>query len=58
MTEYSRGRFAQQYLRAFLEPHLEHDPDHPARQRAVLGTFSRLAHEPWQHGEPYVLAPP
>ncbi|TWG28194.1 hypothetical protein FHX75_111345 [Micromonospora palomenae] len=57
MTEYSRSRFAQQYLRAFLEPRLAHDPDYPARHSDVLGAFTRVAHEPWQHGEPYVLAP-
>ncbi|MBM0260119.1 hypothetical protein [Micromonospora sp. 4G55] len=57
MTEYSRSRFAQQYLRAFLEPRLDHDPDYPARHSDVLGAFTRVAHEPWQHGEPYVLAP-
>ncbi|MGK5741515.1 hypothetical protein [Micromonospora sp. URMC 103] len=54
MPEYSRGRFAQQYLKAFLETHLNHDP---AAQAGALDAFSRVAHQPWQDGEPFILAP-
>ncbi|MGN9894695.1 hypothetical protein [Micromonospora sp. L31] len=57
MAEYCRGRFAQQYLKAFLEPQLEQQADHPDQQDDVLGVFSRVAHQPWQDGEPYVLVP-
>ncbi|MDZ5447772.1 hypothetical protein U2F26_34565 [Micromonospora sp. 4G57] len=53
MTEYSRGPFAQQYLTAFLAAHL----DGPAAPASVLEAFSRVAHQPWQDGTPYVLAP-
>ncbi|TWJ25131.1 hypothetical protein [Micromonospora endolithica] len=54
MTEYSRGRFAQQYLRAWLESRFDDDAAHNA---AVCDAFSRIAHQLWRDGEPYVLAP-
>ncbi|MCI4066175.1 hypothetical protein MRQ36_27950 [Micromonospora sp. R77] len=57
MTEYARSRFAQQYLRAFLTPHLDPADDDATPQKKALDAFARVAHEPWQHGEPYVLAP-
>ncbi|SCG38078.1 hypothetical protein [Micromonospora coxensis] len=55
MSEYSRGRFAQQYLRAWLQSRF--DDDAVAGNGTVVEAFSRIAHQPWRDGEPYVLAP-
>jgi hypothetical protein len=58
MTDYCRSRFAQQYLRAFLETRQASiSPDDPTPPPAVMTAFDRLAYQPWQLGEPYVLAP-
>ncbi|MFC4148048.1 hypothetical protein ACFO0M_17470 [Micromonospora mangrovi] len=53
MTDYCRGRFAQQYLRAWLEARV----DDTIGNETVIDAFSRIAHQPWHDGEPYVLAP-
>ncbi|MFI7650295.1 hypothetical protein ACIBTZ_30070 [Micromonospora sp. NPDC049460] len=55
MADYTRSRFAQQYLKAFLEPATEATIDGP--EASAIDAFSRVAHQPWQDGEPYVLAP-
>ncbi|MER7894281.1 hypothetical protein ABTX15_31190 [Micromonospora sp. NPDC094482] len=54
MSEYCRSRFAGQYLRAWLESHVSDDGGHSP---AVLDAFSRIVHQPWRDGQPYVLAP-
>ncbi|MFG2058561.1 hypothetical protein ACGFI9_31505 [Micromonospora sp. NPDC048930] len=57
MTDYTRSRFAHQYLSAFLESARDATTDSSDRTAAVMDAFSRVAHQPWQDGEPYVLAP-
>ncbi|MFG1952468.1 hypothetical protein [Micromonospora sp. NPDC048830] len=57
MIDYTRSRFAQQYLKAFLEPTLDATTDGPDHKTAVIDALGRVAHQPWQDGEPYVLAP-
>ncbi|MFG1648371.1 hypothetical protein ACGFIE_00470 [Micromonospora sp. NPDC049275] len=54
MTDYCRGRFAQQYMRAWLESRFDDDIAHDLD---LHETFSRIAHQPWRDGDPYVLAP-
>ncbi|MEU7171493.1 MULTISPECIES: hypothetical protein [Micromonospora] len=57
MTDYTRSRFAQQYLKAFLEPAVDPARSGPDTGGRATEAFSRAAHQPWQDGEPYVLAP-
>ncbi|RKF19137.1 hypothetical protein [Micromonospora globbae] len=57
MTDYTRSRFAHQYLKAFLEPTEDATSGGSDLQASVIDAFNRAAHQPWQDGEPYVLAP-
>ncbi|WP_433388643.1 hypothetical protein [Micromonospora sp. KLBMP9576] len=57
MADHTRSRFAQQYLKAFLGPDADATRGGPDTGARAADAFSRAAHQPWQDGEPYVLAP-
>ncbi|SCL20413.1 hypothetical protein GA0074692_0861 [Micromonospora pallida] len=55
MVDYGRTSFARQYLRAYLDAAFEGSDATTTPE--VLDAVDRLTHQPWQLGEPYVLAP-
>ncbi|GAB3147135.1 hypothetical protein GCM10027290_29940 [Micromonospora sonneratiae] len=55
MVDYSRTRFARQYLEAYLDAAFEETV--ATTTPKVLAAIDKLAHQPWQLGDPYVLAP-
>lgn len=55
MVDYSRTRFAQQYLKAYLDAAFEETV--ATTPPKVLAAIDKLAHQPWQLGDSYVLAP-
>ncbi|MEU1606069.1 hypothetical protein [Micromonospora matsumotoense] len=57
MTDYTRTYFAQQYLTAFLSGAGGTTGFGPDIEARAADAFRRAAHQPWQDGEPYVLAP-
>ncbi|MGC4885755.1 hypothetical protein [Micromonospora sp. DT227] len=54
MIEYTRTPLATSYINAFLDTHTYDGPEPDA---TALDAFTRIAHQPWQDGESYVLAP-
>lgn len=55
MADYGRTALARQYLRAYLDEAFEATA--ATATPKVLAAVDKLAHQPWQLGDPYVLAP-
>ncbi|MFI7493077.1 hypothetical protein ACIBXA_32365 [Micromonospora echinaurantiaca] len=53
MADYGRTAVARRYLQAYLDEAVQAKASTPQ----VLAAIDRLAHQPWQLGDPYVLAP-
>lgn len=55
MADYGRTPLARRYLRAYLDEAFESTA--ATTTPKVLAAVDKLAHQPWQLGDPYVLAP-